>query len=59
VDAVRALALRHEDAEHGVMTVSAGVAVLRRGQDAREALGRADQALYAAKQAGRNRVAHA
>ncbi|MGD8861543.1 MAG: GGDEF domain-containing protein [Myxococcales bacterium] len=59
VSAVRALALHHEGAEHGVMTVSAGVAELRPGQDAREALGRADQALYAAKQAGRDRVAHA
>lgn len=38
------------------LTVSAGVAELRHGETQLDWLGRADAALYAAKQAGRNRV---
>jgi diguanylate cyclase (GGDEF)-like protein len=37
------------------LTVSAGVAELRPGEDAEGLIGRADAALYAAKAAGRNR----
>ena len=38
------------------MTISLGVAVHRPGDSADETLRRADQALYAAKEDGRNRV---
>ncbi|MES9957889.1 MAG: HDOD domain-containing protein [Sedimenticola sp.] len=38
------------------LTVSIGVAVLEEGDDAPSLLGRADEALYRAKQSGRNRV---
>ncbi|WP_296649867.1 diguanylate cyclase [Paraburkholderia sp.] len=56
--AVEALAIRHEDAANGVLTVSVGVASTSAGTfvswgDLNEA---ADAALYAAKRAGRNRV---
>ena len=38
------------------VTISAGVAVLRRGEEAASLVARADGALYEAKRAGRNRV---
>ena len=38
------------------ITVSAGVAEYRRGESIPELLMRADQAMYAAKRSGRNRV---
>jgi diguanylate cyclase len=40
----------------GRITVSAGIAVLHRGEDIMELINRADQALYRAKREGRNRV---
>ncbi|MCD5316698.1 GGDEF domain-containing protein [Kineosporia babensis] len=40
----------------GVMTVSAGVACVRRGETPQQVTQRADEALYEAKAAGRNRV---
>jgi diguanylate cyclase (GGDEF)-like protein len=42
--------------EAGTITVSAGVAELRRDEDGPSALARADASLYRAKQEGRNRV---
>ncbi len=41
------------------LTVSAGVAAMRKGDSAEALLARADQALYKAKEAGRNRVERA
>jgi diguanylate cyclase (GGDEF)-like protein len=38
------------------LTVSGGVAPMKTGQSVRDWLSRADAALYAAKEAGRNRV---
>jgi diguanylate cyclase (GGDEF)-like protein len=38
------------------ITASLGVAMLGTGEDVAAALGRADQALYRAKNAGRNRI---
>lgn len=57
VEAVAAAAIPHpgNDAVQ-VVTVSAGVATVRAGETPSACLERADQALYAAKQAGRNRV---
>ncbi|MBS1180494.1 MAG: diguanylate cyclase [Proteobacteria bacterium] len=46
----------HPDSRHGRVTVSIGFAITRIGGSAREALDRADAALYAAKARGRNRV---
>jgi diguanylate cyclase (GGDEF)-like protein/PAS domain S-box-containing protein len=46
--------LRVEDA--GSITVSAGICALAHGQDRQELMRRADQALYAAKQAGRDQI---
>ena len=56
--AVAALAIPNERAPLGQVTISAGVAAERPAATtaAAELLGRADAALYAAKQAGRNRV---
>lgn len=57
--AVVDLAIPHSGSARGVVTVSIGVAGLldhRQGRDAMELLQRADQALYAAKAAGRDRV---
>lgn len=56
--AVEVLRLRN-DAGGGVLTISVGLTVCHPGPDLQpgECLRRADQALYAAKQAGRNRFA--
>jgi diguanylate cyclase (GGDEF)-like protein len=52
--AVRDLEVDHP--EGGLVTISAGVATVRRGEMAAELLARADRALYAAKAAGRDCV---
>lgn len=52
--AVRALEVAHPAG--GAVTISAGVAALDHGESARDLLCRADEALYAAKQAGRDQV---
>lgn len=56
--AIAALALPHEGAPWGIVTVSFGVASLvpRREQAPAELVRRADRALYRAKQSGRNRI---
>jgi diguanylate cyclase len=48
---------RKDDEAIGGITLSAGVSVWRQGDDAAALVERADRALYAAKHAGRNRVA--
>lgn len=55
--AVQQRARVHLHAPDGVVTVSIGCAQLQAGDDADTLLARADRALYAAKRAGRNRVA--
>jgi diguanylate cyclase (GGDEF)-like protein len=55
--AVRALAIEHADAEEGIVTVSIGAACARDAESDASLLMRADAALYAAKNGGRNRVA--
>jgi diguanylate cyclase (GGDEF)-like protein len=57
--AIRDLALPHpHNAHQGIVTLSLGVATLvpRRGEDETELLLAADQALYSAKEKGRNQV---
>ena len=56
--AIQALALPHEGAPFGIVTVSFGVASLlpERDQAPEEPLRRADRAMYLAKQNGRNRI---
>jgi diguanylate cyclase (GGDEF)-like protein len=54
--AVRDLRIRHGDRLLGAVTVSAGVAEAREGMTARELLREADEALYGAKRAGRDRI---
>lgn len=53
---VHALDIRHEDAPVGHVTVSIGLIAAASGTPLAEALQGADQALYRAKQAGRDRV---
>jgi len=48
--------ITNDDGERVPMTVSVGLTEIWTGDDARKLLSRADQALYAAKRAGRNRV---
>lgn len=58
-DILNALALPHEASALGHVTVSLGIASYASGEtdrSAEELVGRADEALYAAKTAGRNRV---
>lgn len=52
----RSLRRRSTDDELGAVTISAGHARLEPGETAAALLGRADEALYASKRAGRNRV---
>jgi diguanylate cyclase len=52
----RVLRVRSDGREIGNVTLSAGVATLRRGEDAESFVERADAAMYAAKRAGRNRA---
>ena len=55
-DAVRALAIEHPASADGIVTVSVGAACARDGESDAALLMRADAALYAAKNAGRDRV---
>jgi diguanylate cyclase len=55
----RSLRRRSTNDELGAVTLSVGFAVRREGEDAATLLERADAALYAAKRAGRNRLASA
>jgi diguanylate cyclase len=49
--------MKRSTGEHlGRVTISIGVATLRKGDTAQSLIGRADTCLYAAKRAGRNRV---
>jgi diguanylate cyclase (GGDEF)-like protein/PAS domain S-box-containing protein len=58
--AVRALAIPHENNEGGIVTISLGVATTSGATDTPESLiEAADRALYSAKEGGRDRVASA
>jgi two-component system, cell cycle response regulator len=60
-EGVQHLATPHEHTELGVLTISAGLAILDpdgTSNTATEVLKEADEALYRAKQLGRNRVEH-
>jgi diguanylate cyclase len=52
----RVLRVRADSREVGRITLSAGIATLRRGETASAFVERADEAMYAAKKAGRNRA---
>lgn len=54
--AVEKLDIAHPDSRHGRVTVSIGIAIVCPGRRSQEALERADLALYAAKERGRNRI---
>ena len=54
--ASRTLRRRSTDDDLGAVTISAGFARLRPGETSSALLGRADEALYASKRGGRNRV---
>jgi len=56
LERVRLTAARYANGEPAATTVSAGGAMLRAGDDTATLLARADDALYAAKRAGRNQV---
>lgn len=56
VQAHKQMMNRESGKPFGRITFSAGIAEIEGVDDAREALGRADKALYAAKNAGRNRI---
>lgn len=55
--AVRSLSVELEDGERLEVRVSAGIAVIRRGETAKDWVARADRALYRAKNEGRDRYA--
>jgi Response regulator containing a CheY-like receiver domain and a GGDEF domain len=55
-EAVSRLSIPHQDSAYGVMTISVGLARGRVGEDLATILMAADDALYRAKHAGRNRV---
>jgi len=55
VDQIAALRITHEESSFG-LTVSVGASQHRVGEPHALTLERADRALYAAKEAGRNRV---
>lgn len=55
-EAARRLSIPHQDSATGMMTISVGVAQGRAGEDVATVLIAADEALYRAKHAGRNRV---
>jgi diguanylate cyclase (GGDEF)-like protein len=55
-EAIAGAAFDHEGRQLPQVTVSLGLVELKRGQDAAQLLARADVALYAAKQGGRNRT---
>jgi len=57
--AVRELGIVHVDSDEGFVTVSIGAACARNGESDASLLMRADAALYAAKNAGRDRVSMA